>query len=185
MHILIYELLYRIPFVPIAWIFGPLFPDLVKLVESGRIEPGRAIDLGCGVGIEAIYLAESGFDVIGVDFSPTAIRRARRNARKAGVEVAFYQEDLTDLQQVNGTYDFLLDVGALSDMDQKQREGYVRNVLPLTHSGSIFLLMAFEARLGTAELERRFGEQFSIERISGRTEAVTSRSMAVHLLTRQ
>jgi cyclopropane fatty-acyl-phospholipid synthase-like methyltransferase len=184
MNKLVYEFLYRFPFVPISWIFGPLFPDLVRLVESGRIAPGRAIDLGCGVGIEAIYLAENGFEVTGVDFSPTAIRRARRNTRKAGVNVELFQEDLTDLRRVNGTYDLLLDVGALSDMSQEQRDGYMRNVLPLAHPGSLFLLMCFESRLGSGELERRFAEHFSIERVSERLEAVTSRSIAVYLMTR-
>ncbi len=185
MHILIYELLYRIPFVPISWIFGPLLPDLVNLVESGRIPPGRAIDLGCGVGLEAIYLAEKGFLVTGVDFSPTAIGRSRRNARRAGVEIELLQEDLTDLREVTGTYDFLLDVGAFSDMSQTQRDGYMRNVLPLSHAESRYLLMCFQSRLEPGELDRRFGNHFSIEQLSGRTEAVTSRSIAVYLMTRE
>lgn len=51
-----YRLLYRFPFVSVSWTFGPLLPHLVRLVESGRILPGRAIDLGCGVGVEAVYL---------------------------------------------------------------------------------------------------------------------------------
>lgn len=46
MNKLVYEMLYRIPFIPKSLIFGPLLPDLVELVESGRIAPGRAIDLG-------------------------------------------------------------------------------------------------------------------------------------------
>jgi cyclopropane fatty-acyl-phospholipid synthase-like methyltransferase len=115
MNKLVHELLYRTPFIAVSWIFGPLFPDLVKLVENGRIAPGRAIDLGCGVGVEAVYLAQNGFEVTGADFSPTALKRARRNARKAGVEVDFYQEDFTNLRKVEGTYDLLLDVGAFHD----------------------------------------------------------------------
>jgi cyclopropane fatty-acyl-phospholipid synthase-like methyltransferase len=182
---LVYEFLYRFPFVPISWIMGPLFPDLVRLVESGRIAPGRAIDLGCGVGVEAIYLAQSGFDVTGVDFSPTAIRRANKNAREAGVQVRFVQDDLTDLRHVSGTYELLLDVGAFSDLDQGQRDGYMQNMLPLSHRGSLYLLMCFESKLEPMELERRFAEHFDIEMISGRTEMVTSRSIAVYLLAKR
>ena len=184
MNKLVYELLYRFPFVPISWIFDPLFPDLVELVESGRIAPGRAIDLGCGVGVEAIYLAQNGFDVTGVDFSPTAIRRANKNAREAGVQVRFVQDDLTDLRDVPGTYDLLLDVGAFSDLDQGPRDAYVQNMVPLSHTGSLYLLMCFESKLEPGELERRFAKHFDIERISDRTEMVTSRSIAVHLMTR-
>jgi cyclopropane fatty-acyl-phospholipid synthase-like methyltransferase len=185
MNKLTYEILYRFPFVPISWIMGPILPDLVKLVEGGRLTRGRAIDLGCGVGVEAIYLAQNGFDVTGVDFSPTAIRRARRDARDSGVEVNFIQDDLTDLQHVSGTFDLLIDVGAFSDLDQVQRDAYVQSVLPLSHSGSHYLLMCFENKLEKGELDNRFVEQFSIETISGRTEMVTSRSVAVFLMTRR
>jgi SAM-dependent methyltransferase len=54
---------------------------LVELVESGQVKPGRALDLGCGLGNYAIWLAGKGFDVVGVDASPTAIKIAKRNAR--------------------------------------------------------------------------------------------------------
>jgi len=79
----VYECLYRFPFVPIDWIFGSSseIENLVDLAIDGRIAPGRAITLGCGVGRETIYLAKKGFDVIGVDFSQTAIKRARRKAQ--------------------------------------------------------------------------------------------------------
>jgi 2-polyprenyl-3-methyl-5-hydroxy-6-metoxy-1,4-benzoquinol methylase len=49
-------------------------PDaLVELVQSGKIRPCKTIDLGCGAGNYAIYLAEQGFEVTGTDISPTAI----------------------------------------------------------------------------------------------------------------
>jgi cyclopropane fatty-acyl-phospholipid synthase-like methyltransferase len=101
------------------------------------------------------------------------------------VEVRFFEEDLTDLRQVSGAYDLLIDVGALSDMNQEARDAYMQNVLPLTHPGSQYLLMCFESRLGSTELERRFAEHFNIETVSGRTEAVTSRSIGVYLMTRR
>ena len=54
---------------------------LVELVDSGQVKPGKALDLGCGLGNYAIWLAGKGFDVVGVDASPTAIKIAKRNAR--------------------------------------------------------------------------------------------------------
>lgn len=178
----LYELLYRLRFG--SWIFGPLLPDLVELVENGRIPPGRAIDLGCGVGVEVIYLAKNGFDMTGVDFSPTAIKQARAKSQSAGVEVRFIEEDLTDLRQVSGAFDLLVDVGALNDMNQEARDLYMHSILPLTHRGSQYLLMCFESKLGSEELDRRFAEHFSIETVARKTEAVTSRGMAVYLMTR-
>lgn len=131
-----YEFIYR--FVPGDWIFGSTskIERLVELAIDGRIEPGRAITLGCGLGRETIFLAKKGFEVIGLDFSPTAIKRARRRAKAEGVEVRFIVDDLTNLQHVSGTFDLVTDFGALNDMNQKARDLYMQNVLPLTYAGS-------------------------------------------------
>lgn len=182
-----YEPLYRIIRlfrVPIPWVFGSK-PDLESLVESGRIAPGRAIDLGCGAGGEAIYLAKNGFDVTGVDFSPTAIKMARERARTENVDVNFIQDDLTALQHVSGDFDFLVDYGALNDLDHSDRDAYVRNVLPLSHSGSKFLLMCFEENLPQQEIQQRFGNDFSIERMTPKTESIFGRTMITHMMTRR
>ncbi len=177
----IYELMYRYSFVPMPCDVGPR-EELVTLVESGRIQPCRAIDLGSGTASNVIYLAQHGFDVTGVDYSPTAIRLGRGRAREAGVEVTFIEDDLTNLQHVNDTFDLLVDYGTLDDLNPSERDGYMKNVLPLTHPNSLFLLYCFEwetrwwERLLTfigrmaiepGEAQRRFGESFTIERIAG------------------
>jgi cyclopropane fatty-acyl-phospholipid synthase-like methyltransferase len=182
-----YELICRLVQVfnvPISWVFGS-HGELVELVESGRIPPGRAIDLGCGTGRDAIFLSKHGFDVTGVDISPTAIKLARDNAQAAGVEVTFIEDDLTNLRHVSGSFDLLVDFGALNDLAQKERDSYVHNVLPLTHPGSRYLLLCFEKKLTSDEVERRFGEYFSIETIARNSESVFSRGIAVHLMTRR
>ena len=172
----IYELLYRFPFVPISWIFGR-HTTLVKLVETGRIAPGRAIDIGCGEGSNGtIFLAKNGFDVTGVDFSPTAIKRARRNAQKEGVEVTFFEDDLTNLVHVTGKFDLLIDIGALNDLNETDRALYMKNVVPLARSTSHFLLGGFRKKLEPSEIERRFGEQFQIEEVSGELDPRASSS---------
>jgi 2-polyprenyl-3-methyl-5-hydroxy-6-metoxy-1,4-benzoquinol methylase len=58
---------------------------LVELVESGRIQPCRAIDLGSGTASNCIFLAKKGFDVTGLDFSESAIELGRTRANEAGV----------------------------------------------------------------------------------------------------
>jgi len=60
----------------IPWNFESPPKELVKLVDSGKVKPCKTIDLGCGTGNYAIYLASRGFDVIGIDISPTAIKIA-------------------------------------------------------------------------------------------------------------
>jgi cyclopropane fatty-acyl-phospholipid synthase-like methyltransferase len=180
-----YEFFYNTPLVPIEWIFGPLTSQLVELVESGRLPPGRAIDLGCGVGKEAIYLASQGFEVTGVDFSPTALKRARRNARKAGVQATFVQDDLTNLQFVSGEFDLLVDIGALYDLDPADRDLYVQNVVPLTHPNTRYFLMGFENKLPPEEVKRRFGRYFGIETLAKETESVFGRQKIIYWLRRK
>jgi len=189
--------MYRYPFISIPWDTGPR-EGLINLVESGRAKPCRAIDLGSGTASNVVYLAQHGFDVTGVDYSPAAIEMGRVRAREAGVEVTFIEDDLTNLQHVNGTFDLLVDYGTLDDLRTPQRDLYMKNVLPLTHQGSLFLLYCFEwwplwwerpfiDRVGVVmrpdEAERRFGEYFEIERVA--EIKIGSRSSATYLMIRK
>ena len=165
-----YELIYR--FVPVDWIFGSSskIEGIVGLAIDGRIEPGTAITLGCGAGRETIYLAKKGFDVIGLDFSPTAIRQARRRAKAEGVEVPFIVDDLTNLRHVSGTFDLVTDFGALNDMNQEARDLYMQNVLPITYPGSRYLMFCFDRMLSPEEVTVRFGEYFTVEVLESRPD---------------
>src|SRR5215470_19319030 len=61
----------------LPWDTGTPDPLLVDMIESRAIVPGRALEIGCGTGTNAIYLAQHGFEVIGVDISPLAVENAR------------------------------------------------------------------------------------------------------------
>lgn len=64
--------------------------------EVSRLEPGSALDLACGEGRNAVWMAEKGWEVTGVDFSGVAINRARGMAVQRGVEVRFVDADLRE-----------------------------------------------------------------------------------------
>ena len=164
----VYELIYRFPFVPINRIYGSSseLENLVAVAINGRIALCRAITLGFGVGRETIYLARKGFDVIGLDFSPAAIKQARRRAKAEGVEVPFIVDDLTDLRHVGGTFYLVTDFGALNDLNQEALHRYMENVLPLMHRGSRYLMFCFDKMLPFDEVEQRFGENFNIETLN-------------------
>jgi len=88
--------IYRdVPLDKIPWNSETPPDQLVELVESGKVRPGRAIDLGCGAGNYALYLAAYGFDMTGVDNSPAAIAIAARNARERDVRCRFIVADLS------------------------------------------------------------------------------------------
>ena len=63
--------------------------------EVDGVPPGRALDLGCGEGGDALWLAEKGWDVVAVDISRTALDRAEAEAARRGVTVDFRQHDLS------------------------------------------------------------------------------------------
>jgi len=68
---------------------------------AADLPPGRALDLGCGEGADAVWLAEHGWRAAGIDISTTAIERARRAARAAGLDptqASFTAADLSALE---------------------------------------------------------------------------------------
>ena len=192
-----YDIFYRYFHVP--WDIGPR-DELVGLVENRSIQPGRAIDLGCGTGANAIFLTQHGFEVTGVDFAQAAIEKARQRANAAGVQIHFVVDDLTDLRQVSGKFDFLLDYGVLDDLSLRQREAYVQNMLPLTRPGSCYLLWGFEYPMrwwekfipfydrpfGSGEIAERFGKYFDIVKIVGEVNwSSWPPGYAAYLMTRK
>ncbi len=182
------------------WDIGPR-KELVELVNTGRIKPCKAIDLGSGTASNVVFLAKHGFDVTGVDFAAAAIELGQKLAAEAGVAVNFVQDDLTNLRHVSGVFDLLVDYGTLDDLTTKDRDRYMQNVLPLTRAGSQFVLYCFEWQprwwerlIGLAErelllpgeVERRFGEYFDIEKVAGWVDySKWPAGMAVYLMTRR
>ncbi|MGZ4208737.1 MAG: class I SAM-dependent methyltransferase [Actinomycetota bacterium] len=179
-----YNLLYR---RGAPWEIGPR-SELVSLVESGRLNTSsmpRAIDLGCGTGANSVYLAEHGFDVTGIDFSPVAVRKARARAAERGVTVNFVQGDLTTfpIPGVSGPFDLLVDYGTLDDLKGARRDAMAATFTRLAGSGSTFLLWCFCAEkselpiisfngpsklsgaLSEGEIARLFQADFDIERL--------------------
>ncbi len=122
--------------------------------------------------------------MIGVDFSATAIKRARRRAKAAGVEIEFIVDDLTNLRHVEGTFDFLTDFGALNDLNQRSRDLYMENVLPLTHPGSQYLMFSFNRMLSPEEVRRRFEEHFNLEVLETRPGELPG-TLSLYLMTRR
>jgi cyclopropane fatty-acyl-phospholipid synthase-like methyltransferase len=88
--------------------------------------------------------------------------------------VNLIEDDLTNLRHVSGTFDLLVDIGALNDLNEGDRDLYMKNVMPLTRPGGRFLLGGFKKKLGPGEIERRFGGQFQIEEVPGELDPQAS-----------
>lgn len=120
-------------------------PDiLVQMVENKQVVPYRAIKLGCGAGNYSVWLAQQGFEVTGIDISPTAIGFARNNAMDKSVECTFIVADvLGDLKDVEGPFDFALDWELLHHIYPDDRPRYIASVSRLLRPGGRYLSLCF------------------------------------------
>jgi SAM-dependent methyltransferase len=84
-----------------------LEPNSVLIDATGPLIPGRALDVGCGGGAEAVWLARNGWDVTALDVSAVALEHAARRARDAGVHVQWGQSRLEDAQLPVGGFDLV------------------------------------------------------------------------------
>jgi len=138
------EIYRRIPLDKIPWNIETPPDPLVDLVKGGKVNPCRTIDLGCGAGNYAVYLAGLGFDVTGVDVSPTAIQFAREKAERVGVICTFIIADLLgDLHEVLGKFDFGYDYELLHHFMPENRGTYAKNVASLLNPGATYLSVCF------------------------------------------
>ena len=83
-------------------------PNRFLVREAAELEPGRALDLACGEGQNAIWLASLGWDVVGVDYSEVATAKARARAVRDGVEAEFICADLVGYAPDPQAYDLVL-----------------------------------------------------------------------------
>jgi len=137
--------IYReVPLQTIPWNSETPPEILVDLVRNGKVKPCRAIDLGCGAGNNAIFLASAGFDMMGVDISSRAIEIARENAAMRGIRCTFLVADLLgDLHEIRDPYEFAYDGEVLHHIFPEDRERYVRNVHRILRPGGKYLSVCF------------------------------------------
>jgi len=137
----------EVPLNQIPWNIETPPDAIVELVQSGKVLPCKTIDLGCGIGNYAIYLAGQGFDVTGVDISPAAIKIATENAQKRGVKCRFTVADLLGgLHEVKGTFDFGYDWEVLHHIFPEDREKYVKNVYNILKPGALYFSVCFSEK---------------------------------------
>lgn len=166
-----YRVLYRVGFTP--WDQDHVPAELSALVEGPTaLAPARALDVGCGTGTQAVYLAEYGWQVTGVDAVERALAQARRKAEEKGVEVRWVAGDVASLSTLGLDHGFNLvhDRGCFHDLSPPVRDGYVRGVSELAAPGATLLLLAFTRRergIGPSgaseeEIQRRFGADWEL-----------------------
>jgi cyclopropane fatty-acyl-phospholipid synthase-like methyltransferase len=177
-----YRVAYLVGFKP--WDRGVSPPELVEVMEGAKaLPPGKALDLGCGTGTNAIYMAQHGWDVTAIDFTRRAVAAARKKAAAAGVEPRIVEGDVTHLDAlgVGSGYSLLFDLGCYHSIPHVERPAYAKGVTAAAAPGATMLLFGFapgQMRFGPTgmtrtELQERF-LHWSIEAVTPGIDRVES-----------
>lgn len=117
-------------------------PLVVEAERAGEFT-GRVLDVGSGAGNNAIFLAEQGYSVLGVDGAPTAVRLAGERAAARGAAVEFRTADATTLDGVEQQFDTVLDSALYHCLPEAARADYAAALWKVTKPGARLHLFCF------------------------------------------
>ena len=156
------------------WDVGRPQPAFVELVRTGELNVGKVLDVGCGTGENALYLAEKGFALTGVDLTNHAIIAARAKAAERKLKVDFREGNALSLDFKDGVFDNVIDSGLFHTFPDNDRPVYAREVARvLARRGRYFVLCFSEEepnwggprRITREEIKSTFSPMFDINYI--------------------
>ena len=117
----------------------PTQPDLPLTELAGALDPGRAIDLGCGPGRNAIWLARQGWRVTAVDASAVGLAQAKERAAREGLSLQLVQADLLSYVPAPASFDLVV-VANLHLAPEQRAPFFARAVAAVAPGGHIFVI---------------------------------------------
>ncbi len=148
------------------WDIGRPQPAFVGLVQAGELTGNTVLDVGCGTGENALYLAHNGFSVVGVDLSTRAIVAAKAKAEERKSKIDFRLANALSLEFQSGSFDNAIDSGLFHSFTDNDRISFAHEIARvLTRNGGYFML-CFSDKEPTnwgdhGELPRRKSKQHS------------------------
>ncbi len=127
------------------WDSGLPSRELRRVLEEQGLPPGRALELGCGTGTNALFLAQRGFDVTAVDCSATALAEARRRSMELGLIVDWVQADVQRFGADREPFAFVFDRGCFHCCRRVDLAGYLDTLQAVTRPGSFYLSLSGNA----------------------------------------
>jgi len=152
------------------WHYSNPSQELATLLAAGIIRKGSALDLGCGTGVETMFLAENGFRASGIDVSDKAIKLAKSSAKRRRLQIDFRTGTVLDLPYPDKEFVFLNDRGCLHNLDLDEWTGYASEVARVAKPSAYFLLRGASNKeshgqftcLSEKCLEKYFSDHFTI-----------------------
>jgi methyl halide transferase len=124
----------------LPWDTGEPEPLLVEFVAAGRVRPARTLEIGAGTGTNSIWLAERGFDVLGIDVAPLAVERATAKLNGRAFPCRFAAQDFLATVLPDGPFQFVFDRGCFHVFDEpEERAHFVARVAAILAPGGLWL----------------------------------------------
>src|SRR3954452_11991880 len=126
------------------WSIGEPQPELAALIEQDKIH-GDVLDVGCGEAAVSLYLAERGFNTVGLDLSPTAIELAKAEAAKRGLtNTTFEVADISAFTGYDGRFGTIVDSTLFHSMPVELRAGYQQSTVRAPAPGASYFVLVFD-----------------------------------------
>jgi SAM-dependent methyltransferase len=126
------------------WSIGEPQPELAALIEQGKFH-GEVLDVGCGEAAISLYLAERGYNTVGIDLSPTAIDLAWREAKKRGLTNASFEvADISSFTGYDGRFDTIVDSTLFHSIPVEAREGHQQSIVRAAAPGASYFVLVFD-----------------------------------------
>jgi SAM-dependent methyltransferase len=124
----------------LPWDTGEPEPLLVEFVTAGRIRPTRTLEIGAGTGTNSIWLAERGFEVLGIDVAPLAVEQANAKLEGRGLGCRFAALDFLTAVPPAGPFQFVFDRGCFHVFDEpEERARFAAQVAAALAPGGMWL----------------------------------------------
>ncbi len=155
------------------WDIGRPQREIIRLAEEREII-GGVLDVGCGSGENALYLAHLGFEVWGIDAAPSAIKKAREKAKERGIKVKFLVGDALRLQSNQNKFDTVIDCGLFHVFTDEERPIFAASLSSVLIPGGRYFMLCFSEhepgsfgprRVTQAEIRATFNKGWKINYI--------------------